>query len=383
MEALTRCVGPPRVFEEEYWGQRPLHRPAEGDDGFADLLSLDDVDHIVSSAGLRLPAFRLVKAGKTLPASGYTKTTRTGIESATGVMDARAVFQEFEGGATIAFQGMHRYWEPLALFCRELERGLGHPIQANAYVTPPGSQGFDAHEDEHDVFVLQSHGTKQWQIHERHDLPPTRPALIDSPIAPGDVLYIPAGFPHSASTQDQASVHITVGILSLTWRAALSEAVKLAEADQLAGEPLPLRFGEQPDDLVKLVEERLGELGALVGKVDAAQVAENLRRRFLTTRQPVLRGQIHRLLSLDQIEDGSTVRKRAGAFCVLEPLGHELSVMLGDRELTMPAWLEPAMQRIIERDGLKVAELGDYLDTPGRMVLVRRLIVEGLLEVVE
>ena len=294
------------------------------------------------------------------------------------------MFQEFGHGATIVFQGTHRYWEPLALFCRELEQGLGHPVQANAYVTPPGSQGFDAHEDEHDVFVLQSHGTKRWQIHERHDLPPTRPALIDSPISPGDVLYIPAGFPHSASTQEQASVHITVGILSLTWRAALGEAVKLAEADQLASEPLPLRFGELPDDLAqKLVEERLGELGALIGKADAGQVAEKLRRRFLTTRQPVLRGQIHRLLTLDQIEDGSTVRKRAGAFCVLEPVGDELSVLLGDRELTMPVWLEPAMQRIIERDRLTVAELGDHLDRPGRMVLVRRLIVEGLLEVVE
>ena len=93
----------------------------------------------------------MVKDGDSLPSGSYTKTTRTGSDAAIGVLDARAVFSEFGSGATMVFQGMHRYWEPLALFCRQLEQSLGHPVQANAYVTPPGSQGFDAHEDEHDV----------------------------------------------------------------------------------------------------------------------------------------------------------------------------------------------------------------------------------------
>ena len=355
---------------------------SDGDRGFDDLLSLDDVDRIVSSQGLRLPAFRLVKDGDSLPSGSYTKTTRTGSDVAIGVLDARAVFSEFGSGATMVFQGMHRYWEPLALFCRQLEQSLGHPVQANAYVTPPGSQGFDAHEDEHDVFVLQSHGTKQWKVHERHDLPPTRPALIDSAIAPGDSLYIPAGFPHSASTQADASVHITIGILSLTWATVLSEAVKLTGGDLIVNEPLPLRFADR-DDLGQIVEERLTELGALLAKADADIITQRLRRRFLTTRQPVLRGQIHQLLSLDDLADESVVQKRDGAMCALSSADGELSVLLGDRELRLPAWLRPAMQSVLDHEQLPVSQLATYLDEPGRIVLVRRLIVEGLLEVVE
>ena len=323
-----------------------------------------------------------MKDGSTLPADGYTKTTRTGSEAATGVMDAKAVYREFDAGATLVFQGMHRYWEPLALFCRQLEQSLGHPVQANAYVTPRGSRGFDAHEDEHDVFVLQSHGAKRWQVHERHDLPPTRPPLIDSAIGAGDSLYIPAGFPHAASTQKDASVHVTVGILSLTWGTVLSEAVKLTAGDLLVDEPLPLRFADQ-ENLPQLVEERLGDLGALITKSDAALITERLRRRFLTTRQPVLRGQIHRLLALDDLADETIVRQRQGAICVLASAGDELSVLLGDRELRMPAWLEPALLAILEQDRLVVSDLAPYLDESGRLVLVRRLIVEGLLEVIE
>lgn len=333
--------------------------------------------------GLRLPAFRLVRDGKTLPSASYTKTTRTGSQSATGVMDAKAVFREFADGATIVFQGMHRYWFPLARFCRHLEQALGHPVQANAYITPPGSQGFSAHEDEHDVFVLQTHGTKEWRVYERHDLPPRRPPLVDTAVGPGDSLYIPRGFPHAASTQAQASVHITIGILSITWASALREAAKLAEREPSLMEPLPLQFAQRPGVFRETVQERLAEIGGLVAKADAEAIAERLRRRLLTTRQSILRGQIHQILALDDLSDHSKVRVRDGAMCTFGVVGGELSVLLADRELRMPTWLEPAIQHIISRERFGVDELSPYLDESGRMVLVRRLIMEGLLEVDE
>jgi hypothetical protein len=383
LDDLSRCVGNPDVFASEIWGVRPLHRTAEDDHGFEDLLSLDDVDQIVSSMGLRLPAFRLVRNGTTLSSDSYTKTTRTGSQSAAGVMDANAVFREFAEGATIVFQGMHRYWFPLARFCRHLEQTLGHPVQANAYVTPPGSQGLSAHEDEHDVFVLQANGTKEWRVYQQHDLPPSRPPLVDAAVGPGDSLYIPRGFPHAASTQAQASVHITIGILSITWASALHEAAKLAEREPSLGEPLPLRYAQRPGVFRELVQERLAEIGGLVAKADAATIAERLRRRLLTTRQPILRGQIHQILALGDLSDRSKVRLQDGAMCTFGPVGGDLSVLLADRELRMPGWLEPAIEHIVSRERLGVDELSPYLDEPGRMVLVRRLIMEGLLEVDE
>ena len=35
-------------------------------------------------------------------------------------------------------------------------------MQINAYITPPENQGFAAHYDTHDVFVLQVSGSKRW-----------------------------------------------------------------------------------------------------------------------------------------------------------------------------------------------------------------------------
>jgi bifunctional lysine-specific demethylase and histidyl-hydroxylase NO66 len=331
--------------------------------------------------GLRLPAFRLVKKGEILSPARYTKTTRTGSQEAAGVLDSRAVFDEFESGATIVFQSMHRYWGPLAEYCRALELALGHPVQANAYITPPGAQGFGVHEDEHDVFVLQSHGTKQWTVHERDDLPPSRAPLVDVVLATGDSLYIPAGFPHSASTQERASVHITVGILAVTWAAAIKEAMRVVESDPALRDRLPLRFAVEEGAFTEEVRQRLGQAGSTLERVDAAELARKLRRRVLTTRQPLLRGQIHRLLDLNEIGAESVVARRKGTICVLDTVDGELSVLLGDRELRMPNWVRPAMTVLASGESRVVADLPG-LDESSRLVLVRRLIREGLLEVV-
>jgi hypothetical protein len=46
----------------------------------------------------------------------------------------------------------------------------------------------------------------------------------------------------------------------------------------------------------------------------------------------------------------------------------------------MPARLDPVMRLILASDRLAVADLAAQLDPPSRLVLVRRLVREGLLE---
>jgi hypothetical protein len=49
----------------------------------------------------------------------------------------------------------------------------------------------------------------------------------------------------------------------------------------------------------------------------------------------------------------------------------------------MPVALEPVMARIAGASSpFRVGDLGDLLDGPSRLVLGRRLVVEGLLEIV-
>ena len=337
----------------------------------------------MSSTGLRLPSFRLVKDGATLPSSASTKTARTGSQLVSGLADPSRVFAEFERGATIVLQGLHRYWLPLARFCRDLELELGHPVQVNAYVTPPGSRGLAVHRDDHDVFVLQVSGTKRWQVYARSPgLPPPHDPILETELHPGHSLYIPREFPHAASTQEAASAHLTVGILSPTWMDAAREALRLAEDQPELGEPLPLGFGLDPAAFRDEVQERLRTVQAWLDKVDPGEVAERLGRRFLTTRQSLFRGQLRQLLALPELSDRSIVRRRTGSMCVIVPAGPDVAVLLGDREVRMPAWVEPALRALADAPELAVGDLEPHLDPESRLVLVRRLVREGLLEVV-
>ena len=69
-----------------------------------------------------------------------------------------------------------------------------------------------------------------------------------------------------------------------------------------------------------------------------------------------------------------------GAFSSRDTEADELVLVLGDRKLAMPAFVAPAIDFIDATPMFAVADLAPYLDPEGRLVLVRRLIREGLLE---
>jgi mannose-6-phosphate isomerase-like protein (cupin superfamily) len=378
---LERCAGDPRSFLENDWGARAAVRLRDEAGGFEDLLSLDDVDRFLTTAALRTPFFRLVKAGERIAESAYTRSGRAGSRSVEGIADPARVAALVEDGATIVLQGLHRWSEPVTRFCRGLELALGHPCQVNAYITPAGAQGLDLHEDAHDVFVLQAFGRKRWELHAA---PRERPrAPLDVEVAAGDTIYLPAGTPHAARAQDELSGHLTVGIHVARWRDALTSVVA-HEAEELDA-PIPAGWLDDPDGFARELHERLAALAAALGQVDVGAVAGERRKRFLSTRAQLARGTIAERTTPITVDDTSVVARRPGSFCELSTTPEGLVVLLGDRRLEMPEWVGPAMRQIarLEEDrALAVRDLTLHLPDPAsRAVLVRRLVREGLLTI--
>ena len=171
--------------------------------------------------------------------------------------------RRYADGATLVLQGLHRIWPPLIDFARRLGAELRQPLQVNAYLTPAGNKGFATHYDTHDVFVLQVDGTKRWRIHEpvlpdplerqawggrKDEVTATAdgPPALDVVLAPGDALYLPRGWLHSAEAQGERSLHLTIGVRALTRYALVEELLGLAVRGPAAAGHAAVRDGRVP-----------------------------------------------------------------------------------------------------------------------------------------
>ncbi|MFP5253131.1 MAG: cupin domain-containing protein [Actinomycetes bacterium] len=375
--ALDLLSGDAQSFKEKVWASH-VHLHHADPDALVALLSLDDVDHLLTEVALRAPALRLAKDGSVLPESRFTRPATMAGRPVTGLVDGRKVLAELDAGATVVLQGLHRYWPPLTELVRRLELELGHPCQANAYLTPPGAQGFARHADTHDVFVFQTHGRKQWEVVEG-----VGPELSvrDVVLEPGVSMYLPTGTPHSARGQDVMSLHVTLGINRLTWRDLLT---RLSRQVLAAGEydaPLPAGYLTDPEALETALRERLSGFADGLTALDPAEVVEQRVAAFLTERTPAMRGGLNDLVALGSLADGTQLVRRRTATCVLRPDGDRLRMLLGDRELRMPARLTEAMEFVRDHDRFRVGDLTPWLDEASRLVVTRRLVREGLLRI--
>ncbi|MTV24288.1 cupin [Nitriliruptoraceae bacterium ZYF776] len=378
-DALTALVGDVPGFVARSFGRRPLHVPAAARSDAADpaaLLTLDDVDDLVASSGLRAPAFRVVRDGVTLPTSAVTRRVRIGSRPVDDLVDVAAVHAAFRDGATVVLQGLHRSFPPVAALCRELSAELGHPVQANAYLTPPSAQGLHLHGDPHDVFAVQTHGRKRWVVH-----PPGDEEPWDLDLVPGDVLYLPAGTRHAAQTPDVASLHLTLGVRTVTWRAVLERTLTAAlEGDTDLDAPLPVGWVDDPDALGDELARRVADVAVtLAAGPDVTAPLRAAADRVLAAREPDRRGGLRDLLEVTQLDDTTPLRVRAAAPHRLGRSSDGAMLHLADRDLTLPVELAPVLARIAELGRFRPADLDDLIARDSRIVLCRRLVREGWL----
>jgi mannose-6-phosphate isomerase-like protein (cupin superfamily) len=311
-----------------------------------------------------------MRDGQPVDAAAWTGRVRLGGRWLDDVVDPVALGRQLRDGATVVLQSLHRTVPSVGGFAGALEAQVSHPVQVNAYLAPPGSAGLAAHADDHDVFAVQLHGTKRWWVD----------GLGDLDLVAGDVLYVPAGTRHRAETGERSSLHLTVGIIRVTYRQAVQ---RLLAREAALDAPLPLGFASSTgaEDALEL---GLGDAVQAAAKVlvdaDPADVAGHERRR----RRPRVRhdGHLASLVALDDLDADSVVVLRDGPQPVVsvEDDGR-LRLDLGERVLHLPAGADASIDRLLSGERCRVADLPD-LTPRSRLVVARRLVAEGMLLVV-
>lgn len=313
-----------RWFLDTVWQTRPTLVATGRPGHFDGLFSKAAVEHILEFAQPRHPSLRITSVGEPAPTDIPLRPD--------GRIDIDKVRRLYAAGKTLILNNVEDVHADVALLARRLETDLGARVQINAYLTPPGAQGFAAHYDTHDVLVAHIAGEKIWRIqgaeaacplHELTDGDPRLRSTAEPPwqprLVPGDLLYIPRGWIHEAVTQTSASLHLTISIhppLAVDLlQAALDGLVRRYAGMRAALPPGPL--AGQRQRLAPLFEELVARFGAEAQLDDAiASIDDQLLRRGRTGGEGRLFDDAE---ALAQLSGSSWLERRQHLPCRLVP----------------------------------------------------------------
>lgn len=379
----------PSAFKSKYLERRHLVIRRKNPHYYDGLFSISDADKLLSSSVIRSPEFRILHQGKDLPIKNLEAGWMRGNP---GLLEA--LYNEYQHGSTIVLQFLHDRWEPLRLLCRSLGSELSTPLQVNAYLTPASEQGLNTHYDTHDVFVLQTEGTKHWRIYEGSMRLPLKEQPYDSAtmkpgdlleevdLEPGDLIYMPRGCLHDATSCDSTSLHLTIGINSITWSDLLLRAVGSCIArDSRFRESLPFGFANSAK-LQKQAAKRLTELLAAVNDMtEPAPLILDAAEAVMLGNQPVLSRHLVDLEGVNEVGLQTLLRRRPEASFQLKATEESVVLAFFGKQVHFPGHVGPDLEFIAESNEFMAADLPGVLDDPGRLVLVQSLVKEGFLTI--
>ncbi|MFJ1456559.1 JmjC domain-containing protein [Nocardia sp. N2S4-5] len=378
-------------FMDAYWGKSSLTLHRRERDYFSSLFSLADMDACLMMAANSsdnvlhiVPALDSGRSATLTPAAGLSKDR---------------FYDAYLSGDTIRLIAAEKFWLPFGRLAINLQNALGMGIGSNLFLTPPGSQAFPAHIDTLDTLVVQLGGSKQWHIwdpiyerplasqisnqHLAENLEWTEEQLTlrEKPVLEaGDVLYLPRGYFHKAIAGDEFSLHLSITFHPLTWVDFFTRAMELAALENPEfRQDLPPGFvadRETQQSMAPIFEFLRAQLGEKLS-FDAA--LRSLLEEQVGARTFPADGHFSVLANLQEIGPDSAVEKRSGLACLVESSDDTTAIRFGPKRVQGPKALSSTLEYIRDHQHFRICDLPDAISSESKLVLVRRLIRDGLL----
>jgi hypothetical protein len=373
---MRRLLRPHRVerFARRDLGRRIRHVSGRPPAYYSWLFSRRELDAILWSAGedLRRDCF-LIESGRR---SDFPRKEGADLRDWLG--------QGYRRGATVIVNHLERRSPAIAAESRAIERALVGRVDVTAVLTPPRASGFDAHYDGVDALVLQIEGEKRWRLHPPVTAHPVEYRTVAEPLlAPpireltlraGDFLHVPRGLVHRAWTTTKPSLHLTIGVYAYRWVDLIEDVIEgVAQSD------LELRRRVAGQDLHALLKRFRDRAPAAIPAALARR-----RRRIVATSSPMPGGALAREPA--PFDGAKRFAKPAGTRCHVEEMAGRVAIeFTGDRAASVrgPLYLRPALDFIARVEGpFGLSRVPGALSVEEKRTLVRRLVADGLLEVV-
>jgi ribosomal protein L16 Arg81 hydroxylase len=376
---LQTLIAPIREdeFLAKYWQQQPLFIHRNDPDYYGDLFTLEDFDETVS----RNPSYVQV--------ADATQKKNTRIQPGSAI-NLESILTEMRQGSTLILNGLHYANLKLGLLCRLLGPQLGHRFQTNLYLTPPHGKGFTPHWDNHDVFILQTVGSKHWNIEKKRRALPLRDEVIgeegrelqgevhSAVLRQGDIIYIPRGYVHAAECGEQPSLHITLGLTAIFMEQLLHATVTGAlQRDESLRVPLPIGF--MTGDRKAVVQHLMRALREAADEAFLNGVVDQFRDELVRTFPLDVSGQLvdfyqPKPLALDDI-----VGPRRGMLYRTHVNGDDsVRLNFGARSITFPGIFRDSLDFALNQESYPVRDLPGAIEDEEKVLFIERLLQEGL-----
>ena len=390
---LSRLLEPVSAehFFQESFEKQWLHVQRDDPMRFADLVTFEDVERVVTTLSPPCPErLQVVSGARKIALNEYTYPT--------GVPHPGHVFSLYRDGGTIILAGLHMYLPKLFDLVRGLEFELSCRAQTNVYVTPGGNQGFDAHYDNHDVLCVQVTGAKQWDFHDyepKLELPFMGEAFDHGQFTPtrrigtlrlraGESLYIPRGVMHEARANDEPSIHVTIGFFMRSWSELLLEAVaRLAKSHRGLRESLPFGYARGAADDAAFQERFRELLRHAADHADGRAVLEHFADDLIQTRLPLVSDQLQQAHRATELHANTVLGVRRHLLKRISVSEESVTLLVYGDEHTFPREAEALLRHALESKRYRLADVAGELDLESAKTVLAYLVHEGCVQVLE
>ncbi|TRV80947.1 hypothetical protein FKN01_04150 [Streptomyces sp. 130] len=200
-DAVEPVLGLSRTELTEAMGRRWFHRP--GALPSAGACTWADLNRALQYGNLGPDQIRLV--GGEVPVGDLFRVAVAGGGRAFHRIVPEAAHRALATGATLVIDQLDLIDPWADQIARALSGIFTARVQANLYASLRRAPGFGAHQDTHDVFVVQGSGKKHWTVG-------TGTGATDLTMCRGDVLYLPEGTRHDVATDAEGSLDITFAV---------------------------------------------------------------------------------------------------------------------------------------------------------------------------
>jgi bifunctional lysine-specific demethylase and histidyl-hydroxylase NO66 len=239
----------PNEFLNRVWEKKPLHISRKKAKYYNEIISTPIIDNMLRTENIQFT--------KNIDITSYVDEKRE-THNPEGRAHPHLVWDFYLNGCSIRLLNPQTYITKLHLLNATLQEFFNSFVGANAYLTPPDSQGFAPHYDDIEAFILQAEGKKHWKVYKprtENDVLPRVSSknfdqneigepVMEVTLEAGDMLYFPRGYIHQGVTIDgEHSLHVTVSMYQKHSWADLFERMVPAALQMAISENVDLRRG--------------------------------------------------------------------------------------------------------------------------------------------